>query len=302
MNSAKTVIYIAGYGRSGSTLLERVLGDNRKVFALGELKSFFDTACKSGELCSCGKRVDSCEFWGPVLKVYDEKECVGSESIRSKAESLFGLFFNCSSMKHKYSQMTEDLFKRIFSGLPENTGFVIDSSKTTRNSFFRPIRLSKFVSLEVKVIHLVRDGRGCIWSNLKGSNRRMEKGENPRLPIPVLRTVINWPLANAGAELFRLFSSSENYCRVRYEDLVDDPAEILSQLGAFLGLDFSSQIDAVANKHITASGHQLSGNRMRLKKEIVVKKDMEWGKNLKLLYRFFFWMIDWAFALRYGYK
>ena len=31
-------------------------------------------------------------------------------------------------------------------------------------------------------------------------------------------------------------------------------------------------------------------------------KDEEWKKSLKLLYRFFFWMLDWPFALRYGYR
>jgi hypothetical protein len=36
------IIYIAGYGRSGSTLLERILGSHERFFGLGELASFLD--------------------------------------------------------------------------------------------------------------------------------------------------------------------------------------------------------------------------------------------------------------------
>ena len=37
-----TIIYIAGYGRSGSTVLDIMLGDHPRIFSGGELTYLFD--------------------------------------------------------------------------------------------------------------------------------------------------------------------------------------------------------------------------------------------------------------------
>ena len=61
------VIYIAGSGRSGSTILERVLGAMPGFVNVGEL---IDLARRSrdDERCGCGLAFNSCPFWLGVGK------------------------------------------------------------------------------------------------------------------------------------------------------------------------------------------------------------------------------------------
>jgi hypothetical protein len=44
---------MAGYGRSGSTLLERILNCNKKLFALGEIANLLSLINDRDSLCSC---------------------------------------------------------------------------------------------------------------------------------------------------------------------------------------------------------------------------------------------------------
>src|SRR5215472_10332799 len=65
---APTVIYIAGSGRSGSTLLERALGELPGVVNVGELMDLFRRTVAHGERCGCGQSFADCPFWAGVGK------------------------------------------------------------------------------------------------------------------------------------------------------------------------------------------------------------------------------------------
>lgn len=278
----KTVIYIAGYGRSGSTLLERVLGSHEKIFGVGELASFLDLLDSETPFCSCGELLQKCKFWSEVIKSSggDFQNNPKLKVIQRRFESLAvfsGPFFRRN--KETYRRYTQRLFGSIFEQLPNEVSYIVDSSKTSRKSFFRPIALRRIASLNVKIIHLVRDGRGCMWSNLKGSNRRMEVGLDPHIPFAAIRTVISWPLANLGAHLFQL-CFPHDYLRVRYEDLVSDPASTLKSIGTFLGVSLDQQIEMLLMRQHIPLGHQVAGNRLRMERKIVLRVDDEWQAKL----------------------
>ena len=305
--NARTILYIAGYGRSGSTLLERILSSNERIFGTGELSRLPDFLNYRSWTCSCGDEIGDCDFWGEVIKGLEKMEYSSKtwKRIRNKHESFasFYHFFTrrLGSEREPYIDIMKQLFETIFQHLPEETDYVVDSSKTARKSFFRPLVLSRFVGLEVKVIHLVRDGRGCMWSNLKGSNRKMERGEDPNLPFAALRTAISWPLANTGAQLFAHFAESENYLRVKYEDFVNDPDRSLNRIGKFINLDLEPQVEMLKNQEPIPKSHQLAGNRMRKKKSIVLQEDLEWKDSLSRSQNLLFWLLDWPWALKYDY-
>src|SRR5215831_4456244 len=63
---APTVVYIAGSGRSGSTLLERVLGEIPGFANVGELIDLFRRVADHGERCGCGQEFARCPFWSQV--------------------------------------------------------------------------------------------------------------------------------------------------------------------------------------------------------------------------------------------
>ncbi|MBT8240919.1 MAG: sulfotransferase, partial [Acidimicrobiia bacterium] len=57
------VLFIGGLGRSGSTLIERLLNEYPDVFAIGESVHIWERGLRDNELCGCGVPFDRCVFW-----------------------------------------------------------------------------------------------------------------------------------------------------------------------------------------------------------------------------------------------
>src|ERR1700684_4694430 len=66
------VIYIAGTGRSGSTVLANILGEVEGLFAAGEVRYLWQRGLKEGRLCGCGLPVRECPVWSRVLAMAGE--------------------------------------------------------------------------------------------------------------------------------------------------------------------------------------------------------------------------------------
>ncbi|MCZ7671658.1 MAG: sulfotransferase [Chloroflexi bacterium] len=60
------VLFIAGAGRSGSTLLERMLGQTADLSPIGELRHLGRQDFEL-DLCGCGQRFQECPFWAAVF-------------------------------------------------------------------------------------------------------------------------------------------------------------------------------------------------------------------------------------------
>ncbi len=307
MNENK-IIYIAGYGRSGSTLLERILSSHEKIFGVGELRNFLDLIGSQDSYCSCGRGLHECEFWSNVIgRLSGELENVPElKCVQNKLESFSGFLgytFGHSSYKRAiYRKFTQRLFNSISQNVPDAVSYIVDSSKTAHRNLSRPIALSKISSLNIKLIHLVRDGRGCMWSKLKGDNRRMEKGLDPHTPFAALRSAAAWPIANTAAHIFQSMHSREQYCMIKYEELVERPAETLAKLDRFLDINFDQQIEMLRGEADIPLGHQLSGNRLRFQEKIILRLDVEWRSRLRFQNKLLFWLVDWPWGALYGYK
>jgi len=67
--SMSKIIYIAGLGHSGTTLLDMSLGAAGGVTGLGELKTLMDDNTRQKHytsVCSCGKKAGDCDIWGKI--------------------------------------------------------------------------------------------------------------------------------------------------------------------------------------------------------------------------------------------
>jgi hypothetical protein len=299
--SLPTVVYLAGYGRSGSTVLDLLLGASGGAVAVGELFMFFRPDETQG--CSCGKPVGECPFWRDVRAKYEEllgeKDAAQDLGLafRSRVEGLFaplaGLF--AGKLRGEYARHQRALVQAIaevkgpVSGQPR----VVDSSKTAVEVAWRPAALAR-CGLSVKMIHLVRDGRGVMNSVLRGCNRKLERGDaDPSLSFPQLRSVIGWSLANFAAWVQGWRLGPGNTLRVSYEDLTADPAGELSRIGAFLGLDLAAVIERLARREVIPPAHSISGNRLRHTGVVEVREDDAWRTELPFSARLVYWLFGW---------
>ena len=64
-----TVLYIAGTGRSGSTVLANLLGEVDGFFAAGEVRFLWQRGLVENRLCGCGAPVSECAVWREVFEV-----------------------------------------------------------------------------------------------------------------------------------------------------------------------------------------------------------------------------------------
>lgn len=243
------VIYIAGYGRSGSTLLDCLLARKPGNFGGGELTNLFDEMYRD-RTCSCGVSLSACELWSEILTEIepDRTEPALAKEAR-RAERLF-----LPSVHEKYL----GAWKRIILALSERRQirFLIDSSKTSRLAFRRPLLLRK-IGCKVYLIHLIRRPEGVVHSLRKGSNKALEAGRSATIGGYWIRGVFGWFVANMLVERLVGRHHFERLI-VRYEDLVQQPevelARIADMTGAenLRGPDIEEFVD-----------HGISGNRMR---------------------------------------
>jgi len=172
------ILYIAGYGRSGSTLLEGLLGLHPSVFPMGESSRFWEMIQDDSILCSCGESVRRCEFWGPVsrsiLPAPTEIRRI-LRLVRSvEGSRIKGPSANRQDLRD-YRDLMEGFFRAVLEQVGEKTRFLVDSSKTAYGHANRPTVFHRHLGLDVRVIHLVRDIRGVACSMKKGLNRNLEQ-------------------------------------------------------------------------------------------------------------------------------
>jgi hypothetical protein len=291
------LVYVSGYGRSGSTLLDTVLGNHSRVFGAGELTWLFRRAL-NGSLCSCGAPVNRCEFWRAVLEqVFAELpqcDCRQAAAVTLNAESLFS--------PRKNVQRYVALWAATLRAMAHVSGrpIIVDSSKSSRLAHYRATLLRK-ASPSLKIIHLVRDPRAVMWSAQRGSNYRLEAGEQKRRFGGMARGLLSWMFSNAAVELLHARVANGALLRVRYEDLAFRPRETFTQIAQLLEIEARELLDRLEAGGDFEPGHGVAGNRMRRSGQIVLRFDEEWRTKLpssaRLLAR-----VAWPLMRRYEYK
>jgi hypothetical protein len=300
------IVYIAGAGRSGSTLLDTLLGNHPLAFGAGELAGLFKDWA-AGLSCTCGRSYPECEFWGKVIERLQTARPglapADAEKLTRRVEALSARWpagVNSSSLAQ---QDYRELWRTTLAAIKEVSGseLVIDSSKNSRPSWWRIWALKELCGLQVSVVHLVRDPRALMWSALRGSNRQLEAGQHKTFRGGLQRALIGWMLANAAVGVTAARSQPLSLRRLRYEDFVADPGRELRSLGQFLELDVQPVLDHLNQQRTVDPGHGVGGNRMRRQGPIRIRADEEWKQALPGYARGLA-ILTWPLAQRYGYN
>lgn len=272
------VLYIAGYGRSGSTVLDVVLGNHPDMVSVGELTYLADDWSDPDRSCACGAPYVHCDFWNDLSDVVsfpseDTASVVRAvERRRSTLPVLFDLLD--AEAKEQYRATQQRLFRYITE--VSDKSIVVDSSKSAGDAAMRFYALSELAGLDVYVLHLVRDGLSTVASCVrKGSNWALE-GHRPPPAMPGLRAAVGWTVANLWTMMLaRRYFPRDRYLRVHFEDLIADPACTLERIGAFVGVDVDVLIDRIECNDAFDVGHNVGGNRVRMKKKIQLETQNE---------------------------
>lgn len=304
------VVYITGAGHSGSTVLDIALGNHPEMASVGELHKLHRSGWRRAEnrRCSCGRAVDQCPFWSAVRTGWERR--VGGDrleryiALQRRYESSLRCWPRLLRDRRRrapefvaYVDMTAALYEAVseVSGKPA----VVDSSKKPS----RPFALASTDRVELKVLHLIRDGRAVVWSQMKPRTKNVEKGiPEDHAGTSPWRTSASWAIRNLECDRVARQLGPTAMTRVFYERFTSDPAAALGDLGEFLGRDMGALGRSLAAGERLPVVHLVAGNALRMAGGIVLRPVSDWESKLPPGARGTFWRIAGRIAQRYGYQ
>lgn len=296
------VIYIMGSGRSGSTFLGIALGQHPEVGNFGELinmtrkawrsDSFDETTDVDGgnevslssRSCSCGDPAWACSFWTAVRNQW--MGCCGDLDIENydrcgrsllPGRRLPRLLRDIASGD---ADLTAHLLETrgLLQAIREVSGcrVLVDSSKSPS----RALLLSLVPGVKLYLIHLVRDARAVCWSNQRDALRQVKMTPAGRRMASPLSAGFWWTTMQLHSAAVRRRVDASQSLRVRYEEVVSKPADVLDKIGALVGLDYSEPTSVITSGAPVQVGHVVAGNDMRLGVKVRLKPDFDWRDRM----------------------
>jgi Sulfotransferase family len=305
-----TVVSIMGYSHSGSTVLDIALGNHPAIVGVGEVHKLPRSGWTRDDdrRCACGKAIDVCEFW-PVVRD-DWFRRVGDDqlkryiSLQNRFEGgraawprLLREGVRHSAAFQEYMGLTTAFYEAIRD--TSGKDIIVDASKPP----VRNLALLLNEQLDVRIIHLVRDGRAVALSRSRPRPRDVEHGVPRDQPARSARSVaLGWVVTNIESGRVLARAGRERSMRLTYEDLVGDPTGTMASLGRLTGVDLGSIGRALSEGEEMDVGHNVGGNALRMSGTIVLKPNLEWRSKLPQADEKAFWTIAGWLERRYGYS
>jgi hypothetical protein len=106
------------------------------------------------------------------------------------------------------------------------------------NHYVQSVVKIKEIFSDAVFIHIIRDGRDVACSYLELAERHLEGPYAPRLPTAIEDIAREWRDNVAGVVEAMGTVGSENFCEIRFEDLIADTETVLRLVCEFLEEDF----------------------------------------------------------------
>lgn len=302
------VLYVGGVPRSGSTLTDLMLDRLPGHRAVGELFYLVRNGVRHNTACSCGVPFAECGFWSDVGKVafggwdrLDADRFLALQARVDRTANIAAIRRGVGSRGFGRAVTAYlEFLTRIYRALDEVTGgdVIVDSSK--RPSL--PYLLRRMPGMDLRCVHVVRDPRGVAYSFAKRVDLPPGTDATAQMPRSSALTVARrWVTVNAAiAELER---RGVPYLRLRYEDLVADPAGGFARVAAFQDISDDHAAEFLSDEGIVVQPtHIAVGGRVRHSGGILpIRLDEQWRTQLPASARRLVTVLTTSARRRYGY-
>ncbi|RJL33284.1 sulfotransferase [Bailinhaonella thermotolerans] len=290
-------MFVGGLGRSGTTLLERLLGELPGVVALGEVTHLWERGLLAGEPCGCRTAFRDCPFWSEVGKRafggWDRFDLRRHLALKRRVERTRRIPALAAGPGTGDVAAYAVPYLRLYHAAREVSGcpVVVDSSKHAALAYC----LRRAPGL--RVLHMVRDPRGVAHSWAK----RVARPEGDYMTRwTAARSALNWTTQNLAFEA--LARTRVPRTLIRYEDLLAAPRDTLAGLAALLGVP--ADLGFCGDDHaFLTTAHTASGNPMRfVTGRVGLAPDDEWRLWLPARERKVVTALTLPLLIRYGYR
>jgi len=298
-------VSIVSAERSGSTLLDMLLGSIDGFFSGGELRYLWERGVIQHRRCGCRREVSECPVWSRVLaspdlahldpdevvhwqhsvaRIRHTRRLLDAADGRVRDPRLSRLIETMTALHHEIGRVT-------------GARVVVDSSKRPADAALATL----LPGVQTYVVHLVRDPRAVAYSRGRRKAEFDHAGRAEMITRGFASSGANWLWLNSVAALLSRDACPVPFLRVRYEDLSAEPEALLSRILAFI-----DEPDAVLplEGHVATlrPNHTVSGNSDRFSTgETQIRADNEWRRAIRPAN----WSAATAFSLplirRYGY-
>lgn len=274
-------------GRSGSTLIERILGELPGFCSIGEVVHLWRRGLAEDERCGCGQPFSDCGFWAEVGKEafggWDHLDVEQVLRLKGGVDRtrFLPLLLNGAREGPLASrcELYTGLYHRLYSAVSLVSGarVIVDASKHASLAAC----LYQRYGARMRLLHVVRDPRAVAHSWGKRVTRpdaSPDSSEPEMARYSAGRAAVQWMTQNACFDA--LARRGTPTLRVRYEDFVTDPGEEFSRIAKFSGYT-GDPLDLAEGRVNLSEGHAVSGNPMRLTTgRIGVRADHGWHEEM----------------------
>jgi hypothetical protein len=299
------ILYIAGNGRSGSTLLDSILGQLDGFFAVGEVRQIWDEGIVENRLCGCGTPVRQCEVWHEVLAHLAAQHTVDAQQMGhlreqlAQTKRLLPMFAWPRRYRRRSVPGLNEFLEgtaRLYESIAHVTGcrVIVDSSKWPTYSFL----LHLLPQVDVYVLHLVRDPRACAfsWTRAKDTEPGHSIGIQSAFHCTAYWVVWNPAIRSLWG------GQPQRYRFLRYEDFIRHPRSTIERIVQFVG-EGPTQLPFADDDTVTmAKTHAVAGNPSKfVKGPVRLALDDEWRRKMPAGRRRLVTSMTWPWLWQYGY-
>jgi hypothetical protein len=285
--AARRLLYVGGFGRSGSTLVGRVLGQAEGAVCVGETCYLPTRGLIENVQCGCGANFIDCSFWGAV----GERGFGGWDRVETErlieADRLTSRYRTLPRQpapghRRALAASTEfyiDWLHRLFDAIADVSGaeMIVETSK---DPWFAGL-LTRMRGRDVRIVHLVRDSRAVAYSWTRNKRAPGPAGQQAYMPkFRPFDAALRWSIANTSFHLLARTASA--YARIGYEEFVGDPHGTLRRLEPAAGNPVDLPETELTDTSVLLTDHHIfSGNPMRDRTGwLEMRLDDEWRRAL----------------------
>lgn len=297
------IAFIGGYGRSGSTLLDRVLGQTEGVVSAGEIRHIWKEGFIENRLCGCGARFHDCTFWNEVTQeAFGGMGALNVEEVlahKARVDEFYYIPLLASRRRPARFQASldryGDVLQRLYAAIAGVSGaeVVVDSSKDVSHGWLLSTMRDR---LDLHVVHLLRDSRAVAysWQRKKfnpGSGQDMNR-------YNLLKTGLEWVAINALTSLLRKRVPRSSV--LRYEDLVSEPEAHVGALVGRIGMGAAATPVRQGRSVELGTDHTAAGNPIRFQHgHIEIRADEEWRTAMPTRSQWIMTALTWPLLARH---
>lgn len=275
------VLFVGGFGRSGSTLVERVIEATPQAVSLGEVVHLWQRGIIDDELCGCGEHFSRCPFWSAVgeeafggwARVDVSQVLALHDAVDRQRRVLRTLRPLTSAARAEILRYTA-FYRAVYdaAAIVSGADVVVDSSKHGSLA----VALGNDSQIDLRVLHLVRDSVAVAYSWSRDVSRPETQGKDTMVRYSSGLASALWMSNNLLVQLARVARTP--VFRLRYEDFVRTPAGSLRQMWRELALVGEFDAEILPGVGVTLErGHSIGGNPMRFKEgPLVIRPDEAW--------------------------